>query len=66
MGIEIAGRLNIKGQDQIKRVYKPGGGITNFIHNGWWQPTTESYHCCEPWSRSEKRTTLRTKKGWND
>lgn len=25
MGIEIAGRLNIKGQDQIKRVYKPGG-----------------------------------------
>lgn len=39
--IEIAGRLDIKGQDQIKRVYEVGGGITDFVHNGWWQPTAQ-------------------------
>lgn len=39
--IRVAGRLDIKGHDQIKRVYGVGGGITNPINNGWRQPRTE-------------------------
>ena len=39
--IKIAGRLDIKGQDQIKRVYDLGGGITHIVNNGWWQPTAK-------------------------
>ena len=38
MDIKLAGRLDIKGHDQIKRVYEVGGGIAHIINNGWWQP----------------------------
>ena len=54
MDIEIAGRLNIKGHDQIKRVYEVGGGITHFIHNGWWQPRakdTRTIYCGKSWEK---------------
>lgn len=39
--IKVAGRLDIKGQDQIKRVYDPGGGVTHIINNDGRQPSTE-------------------------
>lgn len=40
--IKVAGKLDIKGHDQIKRVYDTGGGITNPIDNGWRKPRTEN------------------------
>lgn len=49
--IKLAGKLDIKGQDQIKRVYETGGGITYIINYGRWQPPTESYGRGEPWQR---------------
>lgn len=54
MDIEVVGRLDIKGHDQIKRVYGVGGGITYFIHNGWWQLRTEDTRTIyrgKPWER---------------
>ena len=40
--IKVAGKLDIKGNDQIKRVYDVGGGITDFIDNDRRQPTAEN------------------------
>ena len=57
MGIEVVGRLGIKGHDQIRRVYGVGGGITYFIHNGWWQPRakdTRTVYRCKPWEKSDE------------
>lgn len=60
------GDLDIKGQDQIKRVYDSGGGITDIIHNAGWQSSTESDDCGKSWSRREQRTTFRAKEGRRD
>lgn len=53
-GIKVVGMLNIRGNDQIKRVYDVGGGGSMFIDYGWGKSPTEDTCGRRSRSRSTK------------
>jgi DNA (cytosine-5)-methyltransferase 1 len=40
-GIKIAGMLDMKGTDQLKRIYETGGGKPHTDHHARWMARTE-------------------------